>query len=343
MVLVLLVGTDTSFAGQDIGRALRRAQYLLNGTMPTDQDYAAFAGSQASYEAAVRSFIDDDNFYHVVLRYHQRVLGVGLPSDYIEELISDDIDGKRNKFASLTCGRVSGENARFRCYWTSTATSTRSGGCPEAWEEAVSVFWYPKIIAWVCPTIRNVCGTNLSKCVIRAQNDDEAKNSELGTTEVFDSRFAVIRSLGLQPAGLATAVVVENYPYRAILEPGLTAIDGSIAHFYQQDHHFKIEQLNLHPEVLDLVRVTPLTDTRFRLLKTTGDNYESGGILSTFGWLRRYEKNRTRANQTYERLLCRKFTAELPRVFPQDPGNLRTAPGCSGCHSTLDPRHLSLL
>ena len=59
--------------------------------------------------------------------------------------------------------------------------------------------------------------------------------------------------------------------------------------------------------------------------------------MSTFGWLRRYEKNRTRANQLYERLLCRKFTAELPTVFPQDPGNLRETPGCAGCHATLDP------
>ena len=39
----------------------------------------------------------------------------------------------------------------------------------------------------------------------------------------------------------------------------------------------------------------------------------------------------------YKRLLCQTFSDDLPAVFPQDPGNLRTAPGCTGCHSVLDP------
>jgi hypothetical protein len=84
------------------------------------------------------------------------------------------------------------------------------------------------------------------------------------------------------------------------------------------------------------VEQIPLTDTKFQLINT-GNTYEQAGVLTTFGWLRRYEKNRTRANQLYERLLCRKFVSELPKVFPQDPGNLRETPGCNGCHATLDP------
>ncbi|MFY7930222.1 MAG: hypothetical protein ACOVS5_15215, partial [Oligoflexus sp.] len=173
------------------------------------------------------------------------------------------------------------------------------------------------------------CGQDLSNCFIRSNNEGEARNSELGTTETFDSRYAVIRSLGRQAAGLATAVAVENYPYTKILEPGLTALDGAIAHFYNQKHHFRIGELNLDPEIVDIVRKTSFTDTRFRLLKTSNYDYASAGVMTTFGWLRRYDKNRTRANELYKRLLCREFTADLPRVFPQDPGNLRVAPGCA--------------
>ncbi|MEZ4744270.1 MAG: hypothetical protein R3B45_17780 [Bdellovibrionota bacterium] len=176
----------------------------------------------------------------------------------------------------------------------------------------------------------------MSRCFIEFSDESEARNSELGTTEAFDSRYSVVKSLARQPAGLATAIVVENYPYTKILESGLTAIDGAIAHLYRQQHHFDLSKLRLSPELLSIVDNIPLTDTRYRLVYT-GATYESGGILSTFGWLRRYEKNRTRANQLYERLLCRTFISEPPKVFPQDPGNLREAPGCSGCHSTLDP------
>lgn len=321
----------------DYAVALRRAQYMLNGTMPTDSDFSNYSRSKDAYDAAVRAYIENPSFYNVMMRYHQRIFGVGLRTDYLDELLDENIDGKTNKFARITCTHTTGTQGRYRCFWTSTAATTRSGGCPEAWEVPSSVFWYPGIVAWVCPTIQQTCGSDLSRCFIEYDNEDEAKNSELGTTEVFDSRYAVVNSLSRQAAGLATVIVTENYPYTKILEPGLSAVDGAIVHFYRQSHHFRIEQMNIPADVLSAVETVPLTDTRFRLVKSSGDNYDSGGVISTFGWLRRYDKNRTRANQLYERLLCRSFVSELPRVFPQDPGNLRTAPGCSGCHATLDP------
>ncbi len=324
-------------AAQDLNAALRRAQYLLNGTIPTDEDFTSNAVSEASYKAAVRTFLNGDGFYDSVLRYHERVLGVGLPDEYLQELLREDIDGKQEKFASITCGRLDGNNGRFRCMWTSNLDSRLGSGCPLSAEQPVSVFWYPGIVAWACPSIVKACGQDLSSCFVQSPDEEEARNAELGTTETFDSRYAVIKSLSRQAAGLATAVAVQNYPYTKVLEPGLTAVDGAVAHFYGQRHHFKINELNLNEEVIQIVESTAFGDTRFRLLKTSGYDYSSGGILSTFGWLRRYDKNRTRANELYKRLLCREFTADLPRVFPQDPGNLRVAPGCSGCHATLDP------
>ncbi|MGE0174778.1 MAG: hypothetical protein AB7T49_18440 [Oligoflexales bacterium] len=337
----LIVSTPI-FGDTDLKAALRRAQYLLNGTLPTDKEFEENAASVKSYRKAVRGFIENENFYNILLRYHERVFGVGLPLEYMDELMREDIDGKLHKFASITCERTEGTNSRFRCFWSSTEEeSWKNNGnrstCPAAWEEAASVFWYPGIVAWVCPSVLKTCGNDLSNCFVSFADSDVARNSELGTTESFDSRFAVIRSLSRQSAGLATAIAVQNIPYTYILEPGLTAVDGAIAHFYRQNHHFKIDQLNLAPSVLDAAKTMPLTDTQFKLIKADGLNLSSGGILTTFGWLRRYDKNRTRANQLYERLLCRKFTSELPRVFPQDPGNLRETEGCSGCHATLDP------
>lgn len=333
----LIMMASSSLADTDYNQALRRAQYLLNGTIPTDEEFSTNAASQDAYRAAVRTLVTDDRFYDAVLRYHQKIFGVGLPDEYLTELTNEDIDGKTDKFASITCFRSWGANARFKCGWSSNIAENRALGCPSSWEVAASVFWYPGISAWVCPSVLNTCGHDLSRCFIQHWNADEAKNSELGTTETFDSRYAVMNSLSKQAAGIATAIAVENYPYTKILEPGLTAVDGAIAHFYLQNHHFKIDQLNLNPQVLEMVPQLSLTDTKFKLIKAGGDNYARGGIISAFGWLRRYDKHRTRANELYKRLLCRNFTADLPAVFPQDPGNLRVAPGCSDCHSVLDP------
>ncbi|NRA46690.1 MAG: DUF1585 domain-containing protein [Oligoflexales bacterium] len=320
-------------ADVDVERALKRAQYLLNSSIPSDADFTRVNSNEA-YRTEIRRLLEDEEFYHVMLRYHQTLFGVGLPIEYMDELLKDDIDEKVNKFAQIKCGT---SDDRLSCHWASEDEQSKVSSCPKSWEEPVSIFWYPGLVAWVCPSIVRSCGNDLSRCFIEYDDDETAANSELGTTEAFDSRYSVIKFLSKQSAGIATAVVVENYPYTKILEPGLTAVDGAIAHFYRQRHHFKLEELNLSQSLLDLVDSIPLTDTKFHLIFTGSDAYELGGIISTFGWLRRYEKNRTRANQLYERLLCRQFTAELPKIFPQDPGNLRETPGCAGCHATLDP------
>jgi hypothetical protein len=319
----------------DLSKALRRAQYLLNATVTNDADFKAFAGTESKYQEAVRRFVSHPNFYDTVMRYHEKLFGIGLPAEYLSELQRSDIDGKELKLARLVC-YGSGQE-KFSCRWDGGDTGReRTGQCPKSQQEPVVPFWKQDITVWVCPSVARACGSDLSKCFVQYQDVNEAKNSELGTSEAFDSRFTIVKSLAKQSAGLATAVVVENYPYTKILEPGLTAVDGAIAHLMTQGHHFDLEKMRMPGNAKAQLENVKFADTHFQLLYT-GNSYEHGGILSTFGWLRRYEKNRTRANQLYERLMCRKFTSDLPRVFPQDPGNLRTTQPCAGCHSTLDP------
>jgi hypothetical protein len=333
----VILSPPRAVADPDYNAALKRAQYLLNATMPTDDDLAASAASDDAYKTAVRGYIDGPNFYDAVLRYHEKLFGTGLDTDYLQELNLNDIDNKTNKVASITCNRDNGDG-RYSCYFTGQDSNdpTAAATCPQTWEQPVSVFWYPSVVAWVCPEVVNACGSDLSRCFIEYQNAADAENAEFGTTEIFDSQIDITNSLSRQAAGLATAVVVANYPYTKVLQPGLTAVDGALVHMLHQSDHFDLNKLNLPPGLLDLVNQLTLTDTQY-VLVNSGSAADQGGVLSTFGWLRRYEKDRTRANNTYSRLLCRQFTAMLPRVFPADPGNLRTTPGCMGCHSILDP------
>lgn len=336
VVATCVLQTQPIEAAPDYQRALKRASYLLNGVFPEQETIDSYGDSQANYRAGVRTFIQSEHFYDSVLRYHERMLGVGLPSQYLEDLKRSDLDGRENKFARLTCVRdAANAGGRFRCFWQGERTGA-SKGCERSQEVAAGPFWRPGLVAWVCPSVTRTCGSDLSKCFIAYQEDSTGANAELGASEVFDSEHSVLKSLSRQAAGLATAVAIENFPYTKILEPGLTAVDSAIVHFFKQGHHFDLERVHLPENIQQKIGLLKMTDTRFKLLYS-GSSYELGGVLSTFGFLRRYEKNRTRANQTYERLLCRKFSSELPAVFPQDPGNLRETPGCSGCHATLDP------
>ena len=315
-------------------RSVRRAAQLLAGRMPSDTELAASSASDTEYKTFVRKLIDSDGFYDAMLRYHERVLGVGLPAEYLEELERDDIDGKARKIAKLTCKRTS--DNRLQCAWKS-ASSGAGASCRAADRHPVAPFWKSGLVLWVCPSVSHACGADLSKCSIEfPDNVSEARNSELGTSDVFDTRRSMLRSLSRQAAGIATAVAVANYPYTKIMASGLTAVDGTLAMFLQQNFQFDVSKVHANESLLKQIKSIPASQSRFQLIYT-GEAYETAGVLSTFGWLRRYEKNRTRANQLYERLMCRKFTSELPRVFPQDPGNLRTTEGCSGCHAVLDP------
>lgn len=332
--LFLIIQNTMAFSATDIWKALKRSQYLLNLSVPTQSSYDSTM-DETSYKQKVRFFIEQEAFYKAVLRYHEKLFGVGLPTEYIDELMRADIDQKTNKFAQISCETSTSSN-RLTCQWASASNQSKVSSCPTEWQEPVSIFWYPGLVAWVCPSLTRTCGNDLSRCFIEYKDQAVAANTELGSTEAFDSRHAVIKSLSKQPAGLATAVVWGNYPYTKILEPGIFAIDGAIAHFYRQKHHFDLNKLHLPSQVIEIAETIPLTDTKFHLIYVDAGT-EQAGILSAFGWLRRYEKNRTRANQLYQRLLCRQFTSQLPRIFPQDPGNLRVTPGCSGCHATLDP------
>ena len=183
--VLLLVAFSTfataSYAEANLKRALKRTQYLLNATMPTDDQYSAWTSSSQSYNEAVRHFLDHPSFYETSMRYHERLFGTGLPADYLDELQNDNIDNKENKFARITCSRPTSRD-RFRCFWSSRDDGAKVGSCPQSWEQAVSVFWYPGIVAWVCPTVVQACGSDLSRCFIEYDNQNEALNAELGTT-----------------------------------------------------------------------------------------------------------------------------------------------------------------
>jgi hypothetical protein len=331
-LFLMFVLSSWSPATADDTRALKRAKYLLNGSFPKDDELSA-VNSDGSYKLAIRNYVDSVQFYDAVLRYHERLFGTGLQPDYLDETLKEGIDFSGTKLAKVACGR---ENGRLICDWASSEDSTRIASCPSTWQVATTTFWYPGLVAWVCPSVQRSCGNNLSHCIVSEEDTTLAMNAELGTTEAFDAKSSVVKSLSRQSAGIAAGIVLGNYPYTKILEPGLTAVDGAVSYLYQQSHHFDLGKLNVSNSVAEYSKQVPLNSRRFTLIHT-GPSYEQGGVISTFGWLRRFEKNRTRGNQLYERLLCRKFTSELPRVFPQDPGNLRTAAGCSGCHATLDP------
>ena len=182
LVFGMLVPQGKTTAAEDYVRALKRAQYLLNGTVPTDAEFSNYGQSADTYKVAVRSFLNSPSFYDQVLRYHERTYGVGLPSEYLDDLQRPDIDGKSIKFARLTCRRENGANGRFSCFWNSGNTGRKIGQCPNSEQEPVTPFWRQGIVVWVCPSVARACSSDLSKCFIEYADEAEAKNTEIGAS-----------------------------------------------------------------------------------------------------------------------------------------------------------------
>ncbi|MCX6127069.1 MAG: hypothetical protein NTV34_20290, partial [Proteobacteria bacterium] len=55
--ILMLIGADTLQAATDYESAVRRAQYLLNGTMPTDAELSASSISEIKYRETIDGFL----------------------------------------------------------------------------------------------------------------------------------------------------------------------------------------------------------------------------------------------------------------------------------------------
>ncbi|MEN9530172.1 MAG: hypothetical protein RI932_2045, partial [Pseudomonadota bacterium] len=193
VVASLLCGSKTAEAAS--ARTIRRAAQLLGARMPSEAEIKATLGNQNAYKGYVRSLISSDGFYEAMLRYHERQFGVGLPQEYLDELMRDDLDGTSQKLATLTCNRL--PSNRLSCGWKNVDKRTVST-CKAAEQQPVAPFWKQGLVLWVCPSVTYACGADLSKCAVEFPNSNEARHSELGTTDVFDSKRSVLKSLSRQ-------------------------------------------------------------------------------------------------------------------------------------------------
>ena len=116
LIGLLTLAPSAYSADANFNLALRRAQYLLNGTLPTDQDFAIYSNSKSSYDSAVRNFVNHENFYETTLRYHQRVFGVGLKDEYLNDLLKEDIDASLYNRTQNITSRLDYKNSKFYLY-----------------------------------------------------------------------------------------------------------------------------------------------------------------------------------------------------------------------------------
>ena len=140
-------------------------------------------------------------------------------------------------------------------------------------------------------------------------------------------------------------VVQEDRDFRDLLTGRESWVNGPLAHFYRQIQgatccdngvYFGLTQ---QAPLFDTTAVPndllPQDTTSWRAVADRGKL--ASGILTMPVFLTKYGSRRARAHVLYNAFLCRQFVAESVELTPSTEPDLTKRPGCSTCHSTLEP------
>ncbi len=140
-------------------------------------------------------------------------------------------------------------------------------------------------------------------------------------------------------------VVKEDRDFRDLLTGRQTWVNGPLAHFYRSMQGATCCDNGLY---FGLTQPAPLFDTAAvpndlmpqdtTSWRTVADRGAlASGILTMPVFLTKYGSRRARAHVLYNAFLCRQFVAEGVELAPSTEPDLTKRPGCSTCHSTLEP------
>jgi hypothetical protein len=162
-------------------------------------------------------------------------------------------------------------------------------------------------------------------------------NLKLCTTDAVAKQLR--QSLIDQQMRLIEDVVRSDAPYTDVLLRRRVSVNGPIAHYLTYQSR---ESFDLFGEVDDTSPIPPQltyldTDTWVDVDRTG----RHAGVLTTPGYLLKYQSNRGRAHRYYEAFECSDFIPAGPLPSPLDACSQHTdltqRCGCNACHAQLEP------
>jgi hypothetical protein len=165
------------------------------------------------------------------------------------------------------------------------------------------------------------CGPNLEFC----HTDDTMKTLKSALLE--------------QELRIVDGVVGNDQPYHTILTKMNIDMNGPIAHYLTYQSRLSFDLYADPDPTAPVPQGLKFTDTgKWLPVARTGRH---SGILTTPGYLLRFQSNRARAHRFYEAFECSSFIPDGPLPSPfadcSQHQDLTKRCGCNACHKTLEP------
>ncbi|MBX3250856.1 MAG: hypothetical protein KF901_27000 [Myxococcales bacterium] len=348
-------------------RLLRQASLDARGRIPSVDELERVRAAEApvaEVDAMLDAWLESDEHFAEVRRQHRKLLWGNLAD--IDRLInaSYTLVARGNLWAAQNAGtrRFRGRNNLICLDQPQTrfdanghpipieqirAADCRDVGygdgvCVREGYVEVRPFWDPsstiRVCAFEAQSFRRLdgqpcsgndgnrgcgCGPNLARCTTPAADD------------------AMREALADEPARIFEEIIRARRPYHEAFSTRETFLDGRAAHFYAH-----LSDRNAQPTQNGMVGYLPNlsapTDRPFadRSWEPVMRRRGHAGVLTTPGYLLRFNSHRARANHFYTTFLCNPFvpSAEgIPAEEDEPSPNLRERAGCADCHQVLEP------
>ena len=137
----------------------------------------------------------------------------------------------------------------------------------------------------------------------------------------------------------------EDRDFREVLTGRWTEVNGPLAHFYRflasatccgpaADAGYLVPDPLVQPSAMPADLPPVATDT---WVPVADRGPHAAGIMTMPVFLTKYGSRRARAHVLYNAFLCRDFIASKVQLAPSTEPDLMKRPGCSTCHTSLEP------
>lgn len=342
---------------------LKRLSLDLRAAPPTWEEVEALDGASEVPEATIDAWLDSDGFLEVMADYHRDLLWMNIsnfsyvqfPWDLSRSTVGPSGDQHlvyylrwRSPYhrgapgtadnASIPCSH---EPATFDAMGNPERVCEADGTCREGWVW-VNPYWAPETPIKVCALDAQTAAVGNGGIACNTTSSRRETSCGCGPGLAFCDFGTVEREIGAelseQPLQIVRWVIAEDRPYHEILTTRMSFVNGPIVHYYK--HQMGLTSLlDLQPKPVDNVFLPemPFTDKTWQPIL---QGEEHAGVLTSYGFLLRFQTNRSRVNRFYNAFLDSAFDATKGTGTSDctDQGaDLTKRCYCQNCHVAVEP------
>lgn len=331
-------------------RYLRSLSLDLRGKLPTPQEQEEIQVQSDVPESLIDQWLASPEFASRVTRLHR-------------ELLWNNVSNVTLNSASITMGTSGGmyyrrqlalmyrgvavpcndEPAQFTPDGQLVTRKMEDGSNREGYV-LVKPYWAPTTTLKVCGFDAQTAAISRTgtDCSTRDALDDPGCGCgpELQWCSLKSTEVTILQAMAEDVDRRVTQLVLEDRPYLDLFEGHDAYVNGPLVHFWR---HL--------PEFFGTVKYTPISFDRDDLPELKFDDKTTwvkmtmpdahAGILTSPGYLTRFQTNRARANRFFNAFLCQPFQPPeggIPSTGDSFPTlDLQVRDGCKYCHTLLEP------